>query len=108
MKYESLLDLAISLGCNYLNELHVGEDANYRSRQIVGEFLQILSAQIEDNVLQDLASSRYFAIMTDESTDISVLKQLVLVVRYVLPKGDITTSFLAIVDLQDGTAESIE
>ena len=84
-KYESLLDLAISLGCNYLKELHVGENANYCSRQIVGEFLQTLSAQIEDNILRDLASSKYFAIMTDESTDISVLKQLVLVVRYVLP-----------------------
>ena len=106
-KYESLFDLAISLGCNYLKEL-VADNANYRSRQIVGQFLQTISVQIEDDVLQDLPSSSYCALMTDESTDISVLKQLVLVARYILPTGDVTTSFLAIVDLPDGTAESIE
>lgn len=107
-KYESLLDLAISLGCTYLKELHVADNANYCSRQIVGEFLQTLSMQIEDDVLQDLPSSSCFSLLTDESTDISVLKQLVVVARYILPSGDVTTSFLAIVDLPDGTAESIE
>ena len=102
------MDLAINLGCNYLKELRVADNANYRSRQIVGELLQTLSIQIQDDVLRDLASSSYFALITDESTDVSVLKQLVLVARYILPKGDVTTSFLAIVDLPDGTAESIE
>ena len=34
-KYKSLLDLAISLGCDYLKELNVGANATYRSRQIV-------------------------------------------------------------------------
>ena len=73
----------MSLGCDYLKARHVGENGNYHSRQIVGELLQILSAQIEDNVLQDLASSSYFAIMTDKCIDNSVLNQLVQVVRYV-------------------------
>ena len=104
-KYESLLDLAIDLGCNYLKELHVAGNATYRSRQVVGEFLQSISRQ---NTLQQLASSTYFSIMTDESTDISVLKQLVLVVSYLLPTGNVTTSFLAIDDIPDGTAETIE
>ena len=68
----------------------------------------IEASQIEDNVLRDLASSSYCAIITDESTDISVLKQLVLAVRYVLSTGDATISFLVIVDLQEGIAKSIE
>ena len=46
--------------------------------------------------------------MTDESTDIAVLKQLVLVAHYILPTGDVTTCFLAIDDLPDGKAETIE
>ena len=46
--------------------------------------------------------------MTDESTDISVLKQLVLVARYILTTGDVTTSFVAIEDLAYGKAETIE
>ena len=92
-KYESLLDLAIDLGCNYLKELHIAGNATYRSRQIVGEFLQSISSQVEEDTLQQLASSTYLSLMTDESTDISVLKQLVLVIRYLLPTGNVTTSF---------------
>ena len=107
-KYESSLDLAIDLGCNYLKELHIARIATYRSRQIVGEFLQSISRQVEEDTLQQLASSTYFSIMTDESTDISVLKQLVLIICYLLPTGNVTTSFLAIDDMPDGTAETIE
>lgn len=105
-KYESLSNLAISLGCNYLKKLHVGENATYRSRQIVEEFLQSVSRQVEDDVLQKVASSTYFSLMTNESIDISVLKQFLLVARYILPTGDVATSFLAIDDLPDGTAET--
>ena len=46
--------------------------------------------------------------MTDESTDISVLKQLIIVAKYILPSGKIETSFLHIGDIADGTAETIE
>ena len=45
--------------------------------------------------------------MTDESTDIAVLKQLVLVGRYLTDDG-IKTSFLCITDILNGTAETIE
>lgn len=45
--------------------------------------------------------------MTDESTDISILKQLVLVGWYVTD-GDVKTAFLNIVDIRDSTAATIE
>lgn len=98
----------MDLGCNYLKELHSAGNATYSSTQIIGEFLQSISRQVEEDTLQQLALSTYFSIMTDESTDISVLKQLVLVVCYLLPTGNVTISFLAIDDLPDGTAETIE
>ena len=106
-KYESLLDLAINLGCTYLKELHVADNAHYRSTQTVGEFLQTLLVQIECS-LKALASSPYFSLMIDESTDIAVIKQLVLVGRYILPTDDATTTFLALDDLPDGKADTIE
>ena len=67
-------------------------------------FLQSISVQIEEDTLQKPASSTNFSYMTDKSTDISVLKQFVLVARYILLTGDVTTSFVAIKDLLDGTA----
>ena len=45
--------------------------------------------------------------MTGGSTDISVLKQLVLVGRYLNDEGK-KTSFLCITDIPNGTAETIE
>ena len=45
--------------------------------------------------------------MTDESTDISVLKQHVLIGRHLTDEG-VKTSFLCIKDIPNGTAETIE
>ena len=57
--------------------------------------------------MSDLQSSDCFSLMTDESTDIAVLKQLVLVGRYLTDDG-IKTSYLCITDIPNGTAETIE
>ena len=51
-----------------------------------------------------LTISDFFALMTDESTDIVIRKQLGLVARYMTETG-VKTSFLLIQDIRDGTAE---
>ena len=76
-KFNSLKELAIKLGCDYLRELSLGRNAQYTSEQIVSELLQSLSIVIDEQILSDMQSSEYFSLMTDESTDIAVLKQLV-------------------------------
>ena len=48
-KYEPLLDLALSLGCDYLKELEVGGNAHYRSHAIINEFLKVIATVIEDD-----------------------------------------------------------
>ena len=78
-KFTSLKDLAIQLGCDYLNELSLGRNAQYTSEQIISELLSCLSLVIEQQILSYMQSSDRFALMTDESTDIAILKQLVLV-----------------------------
>ena len=106
-KFSSLKDLAIELGCDYLRELNLGRNAQYSSEQTIAELLQCLSLVIEEQILSDLQSSEFFSLMTDESTDIAILKQLVLVGRYLTDSG-IKTSFLHIRDIANGTAETIE
>ena len=69
--------------------------------------LHCLSLVIEEKILSDLQSSDLFALMTDESTDIAILKQLVLVGRYLTDSGA-KTSFLHISDIANGTAETIK
>ena len=48
-----------------------------------------------------------YVLMTDEFTDIAVLKQLVLLGRYVTASEGVKTSYLCIVDIPDGKAVSI-
>ena len=104
--YPHLLSLAENLGCEYFKALNVGQNARYTSPQIVGEFLEAINSVVEEDVLVDMKQSNSYSIMADESTDVSVLKQLVLYGRAVV-KGELKTRFLKIVDLSDGKAPTI-
>lgn len=106
-KFSSLLQLAKSLGCSYLSELEIGQQANYTSHRIIDEFLAVLSDCVERDLLSQVKASPAIGILCDESTDISNLKQLVVFVRF-LVKGLSRTCFLKMVDLEDGRAETIE
>ena len=106
-KLSSLLDLSIQMGNDYLKELHLGGNEHYTSEQSISELLQSLSTSIEEDIVSSLKSSPYFALITDETTDISVLKQLVLVCRYSTSSG-IKTSYFQITDIPNGTADTIE
>ena len=46
--------------------------------------------------------------MIDESTDVAVLTEMVIYVRYISPEAEVCTHFLTITELPDGTAETIE
>ena len=107
MKFASLMKLSINLGVHYLRELHVGRNACYTSEQKIGELLQCLSQVIEASILSSMRGIAFYALMTDKSTDIAVLKQLVLLGRYVTASEEVKTSYLCIVDIPDGKAVSI-
>ena len=104
--FSELLDLAINLGSDYLRALRQAGNARYRSEQIMSEIVQCLCKCIQD-VISDMQQSDSIALMVDESTDISVLKQLVIYGRCVVD-GELKSHFLGIKDLFNGTAETIE
>ena len=82
--YNYISTFAESFGCRYFEALKVGRNAKYTSPQIVGEFLEIIDAIVNEAVLHAMKNCRVFSIMVDESTDISVQKQLVLYGRTVV------------------------
>ena len=63
-KFNSLRDLAIELGCDFLRELNLGKNAQYSSEQIISELLQCLSMVIDEEIILGMKSSNYFSIMT--------------------------------------------
>ena len=82
------------LGCDYLGELNLGRNAQFSSEQSRDASVPI--TDVEEQILSDLQSSAFFSLMTDKSTDIAVLKQLVLVERclHMLPMQYLTYSSL--------------
>ena len=109
------------------------KNAKYTSRRITHEFLQVMSDQIESVQLKALLSSPYYSIMVDETTDISIVKEMVLYAcfmsctdGYIAPSfmsctdgyiapcfmsctdGYIAPSFMKLVALSDGRAETVE
>ena len=105
--YQPLLSLAKNLGCSYLSALNVAKNAHYTSERIMQEILETLGHQIEKRQVAALLNSRVYALMIDESTDISVTKQLVIYGRYISDEGEPCTTFLKVQDLVDGTAVRI-
>ena len=49
-KFNSLKEVAILLGCDYLRELNLGRNAQYSSEQIIAEMIQCLSQVIEEHI----------------------------------------------------------
>ena len=71
---------------------------------MIDDFLGVVSDCVERDLR--IKESPAVSILCDESTDTANLKQLVVFVCF-LVKGKPQTSYLKVVDLVDGTAESI-
>ena len=99
--------MCIDLGCTYLKELNIGGNANYSSHRIIGEWLDIMSQQIEQSVLEKVHGSPTMGLMVDESTDISITKELSLYAR-VLFKDEVHAYFLKLIKIPNGTADAVE
>lgn len=55
---------------------------NYRSHRIVDEMLEILARVIEEPLMEDIKSSQTISLEIDETTDVSVNRQLDIHIRF--------------------------
>ena len=101
-----LLDLAKSLGVQYLNDLYVGENAAYRSERFVQEIVSALGEVVVRKIRVALQNSPFFVLMIDETTDVAVMKQLVIYAKYI-ENGAVQTRFLSMIQIRNGTASTI-
>ncbi|XP_071138765.1 zinc finger protein 862-like isoform X2 [Mytilus edulis] len=105
--YPSLLELAKTLGCDYLNLLKKGQNVNYTSQRTMQDMLLTINDQIQTSILQTIHNSPYFSLLIDETTDVAVVKQMTVMARYLTHDYQVKTSFLTLVDLPDGKADTI-
>ena len=83
-------------------------DMPYRnlSWTTITEIQSIIAGFLKKDLTDKLRHSMYFAVLIDESTDITVSKRLSICVRYV-NAGRPQTAFLGNVELEDGCAHTI-
>ncbi|KAK0134769.1 Zinc finger protein 862 [Merluccius polli] len=105
--YPKLLTLAELLGCDYFEKLKIDQRNNYRSHRIIDEMLEILAEVLEEPILNKIRSSRALSLEIDESTDVSVSKQLDIHIRYLDKEGHVFNQFLDLVSVNDGKANTI-
>ena len=106
--YASMLEAVKFMGCDQLRHLDHGQNAKYTSHGITEEFLKVLGNQISQAQLEDLLKSPFYSIMIDESTDMSVINEMVVYARYIDSSALVKTAFLKIVELRNGSADTIE
>ena len=72
----------------------------------VADSLNVISSVIEDNIISNMKKSNSIALMTDESTTISVTKELIIYGRSVVD-GKLSSHFLKMLKIPDGKANTI-
>ena len=95
VKYASLLELQREQGCENLDKLSVANNATYTSRESADEFRESIAEEIHNGVLDKIRKSKMYTILIDESTDISISKQMVVYCRIVSEDFTPETLFLA-------------
>ena len=78
-----LLELAKSLGVPYLQDLQLGGNAQYTSERFIQEVVQALGDAITDPIILSIQQSPFFSVCIDETTDVSVIKELIVYIRFI-------------------------
>ena len=103
--FEPLLDLTTHLGLHIKDGIRVGKNAHYTSPQSIQELLQAMSWVLETEVLDELRLSECYALMFDETTDISVTEQMVIHCRYINSDGELKVQYLKVIDALGSTVQ---
>ncbi|CAI6365618.1 unnamed protein product [Macrosiphum euphorbiae] len=86
---------------------NVADYVQLHRTKCTGILRNIIFPYFKINLKEDIGSSVY-SLLLDESTDISVIKQLgVCIIYYSQSKKSIVTTFLSLIELESGTAVSV-
>ena len=99
--FTRLVKLSKSLGGVYLGNISMCQYMKYTSERFMQEIVLALGETVQEPLKAEMQSSPVFALLVDTTTDISVLKQLMVYGCYLFD-GEVRSRFLGIVELPDG------
>jgi hypothetical protein len=74
------------------------------SKTIQNELLDCIYAVYKETVQQEIQNAKYVAVQADETSDVSCMSQLVILLRYVNSSGPVDR-FISFVHIHDRTSE---
>lgn len=107
--FKDLVNFATDeLQCPDLQFLKKGQNAKYTSTTFVNELITSMSEDIEETLKEKISKSPGYALMNDETTDVSNKKHLAFCVKYLDSDTKNTcVNFVKDVPVSDGKAETI-
>lgn len=107
-KFSKLIMLLRLAKCPDIESMNVGENATYMSDTAAYEMIDCIAEVVRKQTMNKVQSSPTISILTDESTDLTVDKKLVLYARVLDPQTfQPCTVFLTNIHINDGTAKTI-
>ena len=90
-----------------LNEKLWVSENKYQSPEVINELIEIMGHKLLRSLLCDIKSQQWFAMLADETRDISNREQLVLCLRYVTEKYEIYEDMIGLYQLDNTTANTV-
>ena len=83
------------------------QDNRYHSPEVINELTEIMGHTVLRSILQNMFSQHWFALLADETRDVSNLEQLVLGISWVSDSYEINEDMVGLIQLNDTTAANI-
>ena len=83
------------------------KDGKYQSPEVINELIEIMAHKVLRSLLCDISSRKWYAIMADETRDISNREQLVLCIRSVSDNYVVHEDMVGLYQLDDTTSSTI-
>ena len=84
--------------------MHHVMQATYRSKTTQNIIIGISVKFVTDNVVNEVKEAKYFSILADEDSDVSVKEQLSLVIRFGDTESNIREYIFGFIHCVDGTS----
>ena len=84
------------------------KSACYRSDREAVEFVDCVRKAMKEDFVKDILNARYYSILTDGSTDASILEQEVLYVLFLSASGVAVSKFLSVDTPQHAHADGLK
>ena len=90
-----------------LDEQQWVSEGKYQSPEVVNELVEIMAHKVLRSLLSDIMSQQWFALLADETRDISNREQLVICLRYVTETNEVCEEVVGLQQLKNTTSSTV-